>query len=46
MNLKKIDKKFYLYLGISFAAMIILIILMFILKLVIGNKISFEAAEN
>lgn len=46
MNLKKIDKKLYLYLGISVGVMLILIAVMLVIKFVIGNKVSFEAAEN
>lgn len=46
MNLKKIDKKLYLYLGISFVVMLILIVIMLVIKFIIGNKVSFEAAED
>lgn len=46
MNLKKLDKKLYLYLGISVGVMLILIVVMLVLKLAIGNKVSFEVAEN
>lgn len=46
MNLKKLDKKLYLYLGISFVVMLVLIVLMLVIKFVIGNKVSFEAAED
>lgn len=46
MNLKKLDKKLYLYLGISFVVMVVLIVLMLVIKFVIGNKVSFKAAED
>lgn len=46
IDLKKIDKKFYLYLGISTVIMIAVIILIVILKVVIGSRVTFKGAEE
>lgn len=45
MNLKN-NKKLYLYLGTGIAVMIGILIIIFIVSLLMGGKMSFEAAEN
>ena len=45
MNLKN-NKKLYLYLGTGIAVMVGILIIIFIVSLLIGGKMSFEAAEN
>lgn len=46
MNLKKIDKKLYMYLGIGFGIMIFLIIVILIINIMVGGRVSFEVAES
>lgn len=48
MNLKdkfKNNKKIYIYFGIGFIAMFLIIIFIAILTLVVGNKVSYQGAE-
>ncbi|MFV0250152.1 MAG: hypothetical protein ACK5HP_03875 [Bacilli bacterium] len=45
MDLKKINKKLYLYTGIGIGIVILLFLILFIVKLVIGNKVDFSGYE-
>lgn len=46
MDLKKIDKKLYLYFGIGFGVMIFLIIVILIINLMFGGRVSYKVAEE
>ena len=46
MNLKKIDKKLYMYLGIGMAIMVVLLIIIILISVFVGGRVSYNAAES